>query len=59
MARVSPLVILPPVLIAALAGLFLGGMLRQNPDLLPSALIGDPAPALPTATLPGDRKSVV
>ena len=53
MARISPLVILPPVLFAALAGLFLAGMLRQNPDQLPSALIGDPAPALPTATLPG------
>lgn len=53
MARVSPLVILPPVLFAALAGLFLGGMLRQNPDQLPSAFIGKPAPAVPAEGLPG------
>jgi cytochrome c biogenesis protein CcmG, thiol:disulfide interchange protein DsbE len=53
MVKVSPLVILPPVLFAALAGLFLGGMLRQNPEQLPSAFIGKPAPALPAEGLAG------
>jgi cytochrome c biogenesis protein CcmG, thiol:disulfide interchange protein DsbE len=53
MVKVSPLVILPPVLFAALAGLFLGGMLRQNPEQLPSAFIGKPAPALPAEGLDG------
>lgn len=47
------MVLLPPAIFAALAGLFLGGMLRQNPDELPSAFIGKPAPALPAEGLPG------
>lgn len=47
------MVLLPPAIFAALAGLFLGGMLRQNPDELPSAFIGKPAPALPVAGLTG------
>ena len=58
MARIPLLVILPPLAFAVMAGLFLGGMLRQNPDDLPSALIGRPAPMLavdaaPLAALPG------
>lgn len=53
MARISPLVLIPPVVFAALAGLFAGGMLRDDGDQLPSALIGQPAPGLPEATLPG------
>jgi cytochrome c biogenesis protein CcmG/thiol:disulfide interchange protein DsbE len=46
MARISPLVLLPPVAFAALAGLFLGGMFRDDPDALPSTLEGRAAPAL-------------
>ncbi len=53
MARVSPLVLLPPVIFAALAGLFAAGMLRDGGDELPSALIGQPAPASDLAPLPG------
>lgn len=53
MARVSPLVLLPPVLFAALAGLFLAGMYRDDPDDLPSAFIGRQAPALTSEALPG------
>jgi len=50
MARLSPLMVLPPVLFAALAGLFLWGMARQNPDELPSALVGkEAAPVALTA----------
>lgn len=44
MARVSPLVLIPPVAFAALAGLFAFGMMRDDPDELPSALAGGPAP---------------
>ena len=53
MARISPLIILPPAIFAALAGLFAAGMLRDNPDELPSALIGRAAPVTEAGTLPG------
>lgn len=46
MAKVSPLVVLPPVLFVGLAVLFVGGMFREDPDALPSVLIGHPAPTL-------------
>jgi cytochrome c biogenesis protein CcmG/thiol:disulfide interchange protein DsbE len=51
MAKVSPLMILPPVLFAGLAGLFFFGMQRENPDALPSALEGRPAPAVQVTQL--------
>lgn len=44
MARIPPLALVPPVIFAGLAGLFLGGMFRENPDALPSAQEGFPAP---------------
>ncbi|WP_425052749.1 DsbE family thiol:disulfide interchange protein [Psychromarinibacter sp. S121] len=53
---VKPLVMLPPVLFAGLAALFLLGMNRDDPDALPSSIEGQPAPALtvtPLGTLPG------
>lgn len=53
MARVSPLVLLPPVIFAGLAGLFAAGMLRDDGQELPSALIGQPAPTSELAPLPG------
>lgn len=53
MARISPLVIVPPLAFAALAGMFLWGMGREDPEALPSTLIGRAAPALPDTTLPG------
>ncbi|WP_134725633.1 DsbE family thiol:disulfide interchange protein [Paracoccus luteus] len=53
MARISPLVALPPLAFAALAGMFLWGMNRDDPTAIPSTLIGRQAPALPTTTLPG------
>ena len=54
MARISPLVILPPVVFAALAGLFAAGMLRDDGGQeLPSALVGQPAPASELSPLPG------
>ena len=36
--------IAPPVIFAALAGVFIWGMGRENPNDLPSVLIGQPAP---------------
>ena len=53
MARLSPLVLLPPTIFAALAGLFAVGMLRDGGDELPSALVGQPAPTTEMAPLPG------
>ena len=52
MAKVSPLVLLPPVIFAALAGLFLSGMYRDDPNALPSMLVGREAPALEVSPLP-------
>ena len=37
---------LPPLLFAGLAAMFLFGMQRENPDALPSAREGKPAPAV-------------
>ncbi|SNT74305.1 DsbE family thiol:disulfide interchange protein [Paracoccus seriniphilus] len=53
MARISPLVALPPLAFAALAGMFLWGMGRDDPDALPSTMVGRPAPAVSETTLPG------
>ncbi len=41
---VKPLMLLPPAIFALLAGLFAGGMFREDPDALPSARNGQPAP---------------
>jgi len=49
----KPLMFLPPLLFAGLAVLFYVGMIRQDPDSLPSAMIGRQAPAL-TVTPLGD-----
>ncbi|SFC57602.1 DsbE family thiol:disulfide interchange protein [Tropicimonas isoalkanivorans] len=46
MASVSPLMILPPAIFLAVAGLFYAGMNRDNPDALPTALQGKEAPGL-------------
>ena len=62
MARLSPLVVIPPVVFAGLAGLFLAGMFRENPDDLPSPFIGRPAPeisAVPLADYPSFDSSVL
>lgn len=51
MARIPPLAIIPPLVFAAIAGLFLGGMYREDPDALPTTLAGRLAPALTLAPL--------
>ncbi|WP_246053462.1 DsbE family thiol:disulfide interchange protein [Paracoccus hibiscisoli] len=53
MARISPLMALPPVVFAALAGMFLWGMNRDDPGAVPSAMVGREAPPIPDTTLPG------
>ena len=52
--RISPLMVLPPLLFAGLAALFYFGMLRENPDALPSARAGQPAPEMLLTPLGGD-----
>lgn len=54
MVRIPPLAIVPPVVFAAIAGLFMGGMYRDDPDALPSTLVGQPAPALELTPLGGE-----
>lgn len=48
---VKPLLFVPPVIFLAMAGLFAWGMMRDNPDELPSTFIGQQAPAVPQAPL--------
>jgi cytochrome c biogenesis protein CcmG, thiol:disulfide interchange protein DsbE len=48
---VRPLVLIPPLVFAALAGLFAWGMTREGGRELPSALIGQPAPGVPATPL--------
>ncbi|RYH03309.1 DsbE family thiol:disulfide interchange protein [Salipiger sp. IMCC34102] len=53
MARVSPLLIVPPVIFAGLAALFYVGLYRENAGELPSTFIGQQAPALPEEAVAG------
>ncbi|WP_240637718.1 DsbE family thiol:disulfide interchange protein [Paracoccus aestuarii] len=53
MVRIPPLMVLPPVVFAGLAGMFLWGMNRDDPGAVPSAMIGREAPPIPDTTLPG------
>ena len=55
MAKISPLMIAPPLVFAGLAVMFLVGMQRDNPNELPTALAGKEAPAVkmvPLSDLP-------
>ncbi|WP_370302476.1 DsbE family thiol:disulfide interchange protein [Pseudooceanicola sp.] len=56
MAKISPLMVLPPLIFLAFVGLAGVSMMRDDPDSLPSIFIGRAAPALPEqrlADLPG------
>ncbi len=53
MAKISPLMILPPAIFAAFAGLALAGMLRDNPDEIRSAIVGNAAPGVPVEAVNG------
>lgn len=51
----KPLMLLPPLIFAALAALFYFGMYRDDPDALPSTFVGRAAPVIearPLANLP-------
>ncbi len=50
--------VLPPLAFAGLAVLFMSGLGRDNPDILPSTLKGQPAPALETTPL-GDLAPIL
>ncbi|MEY8838672.1 DsbE family thiol:disulfide interchange protein, partial [Cribrihabitans sp. XS_ASV171] len=52
MARISPLMIAPPAIFAALAVLFYVGMMREDKDSLPSAREGQPAPPVVLSEFP-------
>ena len=53
MARVSPLMILPPVIFGAFAVLAYVGMFREDPQGLPSTRVGQPAPPITDVPLAG------
>ena len=53
MARIPPLMIIPPAVFAALAVLFYVGMFREDPEELPSALAGKQAPPVQLTAFPG------
>ncbi|SMO76713.1 cytochrome c biogenesis protein CcmG, thiol:disulfide interchange protein DsbE [Thalassovita litoralis] len=56
MAKISPMMIAPPVIFAGLAAMFLIGMQRENPNELPTTMAGKSAPAVqvvPLSDLPG------
>lgn len=51
MAKLNPMMIAPPAIFAALAALFYIGMLRDDPDALPSQLVGKQVPGVELAQL--------
>ncbi len=55
MAKVSPLMVAPPVLFGAFALLAAVGMFRENPNALPSAREGQTAPPVVMTEFPGKQ----
>ena len=55
MAKVSPLMIVPPAIFLGLVALFAVGMFREDPDALPSARQGQTAPPVQVEAL-GDKQ---
>lgn len=53
MAKIPLLAAVPPIAFAAIAGLFLSGMFRNDPDGLPSTLVGQSAPQIIVEPLSG------
>ncbi|WP_319823859.1 DsbE family thiol:disulfide interchange protein [Thalassovita sp.] len=51
MAKISPLMVAPPLVFAALAAMFMIGMQRENPNELPTALKGKQAPQVQVTQL--------
>ncbi|MFK7835459.1 MAG: DsbE family thiol:disulfide interchange protein [Sulfitobacter sp.] len=53
MAKISPLMLAPPLVFAAFVALAAVGMFRDDPDGLPSTLVGRQAPGVPEKALEG------
>ena len=53
MARINPLLIIPPALLAALVGFVAAGNFRENRDDIPTARAGQAAPAVSLEEMPG------
>lgn len=53
MARLSPMMLVPVAVFAGFAALAGWALLRDDPDALPSAMIGREAPSVGATTLPG------
>jgi len=53
MARLNPLLILPPALLAAFVGFVAAGNFRENRDDIPTARAGQAAPAVNLDEMPG------
>jgi cytochrome c biogenesis protein CcmG/thiol:disulfide interchange protein DsbE len=51
MAKISPLMLAPPLIFAGFVAFAAIGMFRDNPNELPSTRVGGPAPALTEQTL--------
>ncbi|WP_170432023.1 DsbE family thiol:disulfide interchange protein [Ruegeria arenilitoris] len=55
MAKISPLMIAPPLIFGAFAVLAAIGMFREDPNALPSAREGQPAPPVVLVEFPGKQ----
>lgn len=51
--KIKPMMVLPPLLFAALAAMFLWGMNREDPNALPSTREGGPVPAVTLSSYGG------
>ena len=51
MAKFKPLMMAPPLIFGAFVALAVVGMYREDPEGLPSTLVGQPAPGLPEKAL--------
>ena len=54
MAKLSPMMLVPPLAFAGLAVLFFTGMHRDDPDALPSSMVGRDAPSVAQLVPPED-----
>jgi len=53
MAKVSPLIAMPPLIFLAFVGMAAVGMMRDDPNALPSARVGQSAPPLDLTPISG------
>ena len=53
MAKLSPMMLLPVAVFAGFAGMAAWALMRDNPDVVPSVMVGREAPSVGATTLPG------